>query len=583
MAFLLRTIDYTASGREIVRERNAYGTTLSIGRATSNDIVIPDLAVEQEHARIEADGNAVRVSSIGTLGFQHEGRTTTDTSFDPAGGGELTFGTYRLQFAREGDGGPVAITIQQQQEAEDTRDAVRGFDLASAMPSKRTMAWISLSVILLAFLAVPIWSHLTRDKLVPDADREGQVAMDASWSTGALSTAHHGLEDNCEACHVNAFEAVRDDTCLTCHEGLGDHAEIPRQLTGRGPMSTGDELQWAVATTLGKEGPGSCTTCHSEHEGAGKMEPASQKFCAECHDTMDTRLTDTKLENAGDFGDHHPQFMALIYTELGQEKPERISLDGNPREEHGLKFPHDLHMSGTGGVARMANSLSQYGDGLECSDCHTLPETRVDFEPVNMEENCEACHSLVYDKVGSTFRSLRHGDVDEMRADLAAMDRAPRRAITAGRSRPGEFAQGRRYYQNFGRPQRNYIAINQALSKDGVCGECHMPTTTNGRPDVVPVNLRPFYFQTGRFNHQAHEQETCVSCHAAETSKSANDLLLPKLDSCRECHQGEQAVEAEVPSSCAMCHSYHPPTGRLPEDHPTDTAKQVARISRVER
>lgn len=583
MAFQIRTIDFTATGREIVRERTVYGDTLTIGRATTNDVVISDLAVEQQHAKLEPaeDGN-LRAVAVGTLGFVHDGRKTTEAVFDPGTGGELLFGSYRLSFA-SGDNETIAITIQQEQKVAGARDAVRGFALSSAMPSKRLVAWTGLAAILIAFLAIPIWSHLTREDKSPGSDDVNQVAMDASWSTGALSLAHHSLEDNCEACHVEPFEAVRDATCLSCHEGIGDHAPTPRQLTGRGPFSTGDRLQWAVATSFGKEGPGACTTCHTEHEGAGRMEPAAEKFCAECHDTMDTRLTDTALGNAGDFGVHHPQFQALVYTQPGEDKPERISLAGTPREDHGLAFPHEMHMSPTGGVARMANSLPQYGDGLTCADCHAKSPDGVGFQPVEMEEDCEACHSLVYDKVGSTFRTLRHGDVEQMRADLAAMDRAPRRAIVTGRSRPGEFAQGRRYYQDFGRPQRNYIGINRALSRDGVCGECHIPTLTDGRPDVVPVNLRPHYFLTGRFDHSAHEQEDCTSCHVADTSTSANDLLLPKLESCRECHLGETAVEAEVPSSCAMCHSYHPPVGRPPEDHPGTPPDRVARISRERR
>jgi hypothetical protein len=48
--------------------------------------------------------------------------------------------------------------------------------------------------------------------------------MDASWRTGALSVRHHGLEDNCEACHTEPFVAVRDEACLTCHKDIGDHA-----------------------------------------------------------------------------------------------------------------------------------------------------------------------------------------------------------------------------------------------------------------------------------------------------------------------------------------------------------------------
>jgi len=60
----------------------------------------------------------------------------------------------------------------------------------------------------------------------------------------------------------------------------------------------------------------------------------------------------------------------------------------------------------------------------------------------------------------------------------------------------------------------------------------------------------------GWFDHAAHRTEKCESCHAAPRSHDARQLLLPKIDSCRTCHGGEKA-KADVPSGCAMCHSYH--------------------------
>ncbi|MEZ5692455.1 MAG: cytochrome c3 family protein [Altererythrobacter sp.] len=583
MAFLIRTVDITQSGREIVRDREIAQDTLTIGRAAENDIHLPDLAVEQQHARIEpVPGGQLQCEAVGTLGFTVDGRNTTSATFNPREGVELGFASYRLSLTQDGDG-PVAITIQQKDEKPEGTDAVKGFALASALPSKRAMAWIGLVAILLAFLAVPIYTNLTRDRVKPDYDAEGATIMDASWSTGKLSLAHHGLEDNCEACHVDAFVSVRDETCLTCHEEIGDHADIDRQLTGRGPMSSGDKFLWAVAEAFGKEGPGNCTTCHTEHEGGGRMEPAAQKFCAECHDGMDARLTDTELENAADFGTAHPQFKAVFHPELGSDRTVRLSLDKPIAEQNGIKFPHDLYLSRTGGVARMAGNIGSkrgYGAALECKDCHVPTADEYGFRPVVMEDACEGCHSLVYDRVGDTFRSLRHGDVGQMRADLAAMDRAPRRPITTGRRRPGDYARGGRYYQDFGRPTRNYIAINQALSPRGVCGECHIPTSSNGRADVMPVNLRQSYLLHGWFDHKEHQQEDCTSCHKAETSKTSDDLLMPKIAECRTCHLGEDARKAEVPSSCAMCHSYHPKPMGPPEKRKDGKVKEVAVISR---
>jgi hypothetical protein len=77
---------------------------------------------------------------------------------------------------------------------------------------------------------------------------------------------------------------------------------------------------------------------------------------------------------------------------------------------------------------------------------------------------------------------------------------------------------------------------------------------------VTPVHQTMRYMTKGWFSHDAHKTESCTSCHAAGKSTSADDLLLPDIESCRTCHGGE-ASNAKVPSSCALCHSYHFGTG----------------------
>ena len=122
------------------------------------------------------------------------------------------------------------------------------------------------------------------------------------------------------------------------------------------------------------------------------MPATAQAFCTDCHATMKARLPDTKIANAGDFGLDHPAF-----------KPLRV--DG------GLKFPHDVHLSKTNGVARMVQTMPANFDGkrtapgMDCKDCHTATADGVRFLPVDMESDCQMCHSLGYDRVGGTVRT----------------------------------------------------------------------------------------------------------------------------------------------------------------------------------
>lgn len=566
MPFRIRTVDLTATGREIVRERELAQDRLSIGRSAENDVHLPDLAVEQRHVEVgRTPEGKLRLQAVGKLGFTLDGRSARDAIVDPNEGAELSLGSYRLQFASED--GAALITIRQAEAKEGGKgEALGGFSLASVLPGKRPVAWAGLAAILIAFLAVPVWTHLNRAPADPGADRHGDrsgaVMMDASWRTGALSSVHHGLEDQCEACHVEPFVAVRDDTCLTCHEGITDHAAQPRQSVARGPMEPGDALQWQVAHALNKPGPGACTDCHTEHEGRGRMEPTRERFCADCHGSLDARLTDTALGNARDFGRAHPRFQAVLTTTREQTEPVRVALAERPRQWNGLTFPHELHLEARGGVTQMARRLGQrngYGDRLECNDCHRPTADGVRFLPVEMENDCESCHSLVIDQVGGVYRKVRHGDAEQARAELMALGRASRPPIVVGRGRPGQY--GGLYRADFGGPATGRALLARAMAKEGLCGECHTPAGAAGSLEVMPVTQPSRYFIHGWFDHEEHKQEQCTSCHAADTSDASSDLLLPDIGQCRDCHQGESARDAEVPSSCAMCHSYHPREG----------------------
>ncbi len=557
MTFRLRTIEFTGDGRRIVRDRDIGKPKISIGRAAEDDIHLPDLAVEPGHAVIEArSGSRIGIVATGTLGFAVDGKIVQSAEFDASTGAELRFGSYRIAVSRDEDGTPL-FTIEHAENKPDELDEKQGFSLTGRLPGKRRLSWILAALVLGLFLLLPVASNLARDPASKQA-----VVGDSGWSTGKLSLSHHALENRCEACHVRPFEAVRDETCISCHKGVHDHASPARLALARGGLPLGSKLLWAVAHGFGKPGPGACSDCHSEHEGAGRMEPAGQEFCADCHGTLDQRLTDTKIANAGDFGKLHPQFRPALAAQLGSSRLTRVSLDAKPREQSGLAFPHKLHLDRLGGVARMAASIGAergYGaSGLQCKDCHRQTEDGVRFLAINMERDCEGCHSLAYDRVGRTFRKLRHGDVDQMIADLSVSGGGGSRPIVTGRQPPGAFRAGGGTFASFRAPARGEGLAARALSRDGICGECHVPALSGGRFSVMPVTQVSRYMVYGWFDHRAHTQEKCTSCHAAEKSGSSSDLLLPGIARCRTCHLGEASSKADVPSSCSMCHGYHP-------------------------
>jgi hypothetical protein len=547
MAFKLRTIEHTAAGREIVRDRQLAGSEIAIGRAAESDVHLTDLAVESHHARMALrEGGRVEVKSSGTRTFTVDGTDTTQATIDSQAGAELGFGSCRITVSQEN--GEVLRDLERK----------RGFSLVGVLPGKRIMSWGLAAAILAAFLLVPIVSAMLHD---PD-NKRSTVIGDSTWSTGELSLAHHHLEDKCETCHVDAFVSVRDETCLSCHEQVHDHADPARLAAARGNQPLGTQFLWSVAHTFGKKGPGACADCHIEHEGKVALDAPSPNSCAECHFDLKKNLPGTRLGNASDFGTLHPQFTPAVVTDPVTRKATSMSLDTHPREDSGLTFPHKLHLGRLGGAARMAANIGKergYGrTGLQCKDCHRPSEDGIRFKPINMERDCESCHSLSYDQVGGIFRKLHHGDVDQLIADLRAADLT--RPPLTSRRRPGDFDQGKPYHFEFSAPVWKGIQITAALSKSGVCGECHRPMLQkSGKPGVVPVTLVSRYMNQGWFDHKAHKQEKCASCHAAETSATSADVLLPGIKDCRTCHLGENSSKPGVPSSCSMCHGYHMP------------------------
>lgn len=578
MTFIVRQIAVTSDGREIIRSNPFDVDQIGIGRSAANAIHLADLAVSPDHAviRNRDDGHIV-VESTSGQGFTLDGRQSQSVTIDPAEGAELGFGGHIITVSADDEGTIFTVKrIEAVSDSAETRSEATVYTLKGLLPSKRVSAWSFVIIALAAFLVWPIYTWATWQGV---EERSDAFHADTLWSSGDLSSAHHSLENDCQACHVDAFVTVKDSTCLTCHEDdAHDHAKPNRLLTARGEPEGLEQIGAAFASAFNKP-PGRCVECHTEHEGEGVMQPTAQQFCADCHDGMDGRLTDTKLENASDFGITHPQFRPAVLVQPGGKNPkrERISLDDNPTEYNGLKFPHDVHLSKTGGVAQMGRRLSakyDFGPSLVCKDCHTPDPNGVRFEPVDMKEDCSMCHSLAFEEIGGTIRTLRHGEPSQVRADLRAFYRStgPNRPINLGgieRRRPGadnetrvasDYARAVRF-----RPSRANLAISEVFSRGGACYDCHgiTPPTAPGRVDygIKPVTQTDRYMHKGWFSHEAHNDEDCSSCHNAPASKMATDLLLPGIKTCRECHGGEFQTASDVPSTCAMCHDYHPDDG----------------------
>ena len=115
-------------------------------------------------------------------------------------------------------------------------------------------------------------------------------------------------------------------------------------------------------------------------------------------------------------------------------------------------------------------------------------------------------------------------------------------------------------------------AVRAVFSPGGACFDCHQVIAPAGNSldyRIRPVAFPSRYMQHGWFDHRPHQtvqrpgqqqsqtgSAACLSCHTANTSSDASDLMLPNVASCRACHGGE-TTRLPVASTCAMCHDYH--------------------------
>ena len=597
--FHLKLITQRAGGGDpIVRERTVEKTELSIGRATGNDIVLADLSVDLQHARMRLSGpGRVSIESVSGAPFDVGGKPVMGAELNAASRPVVRFGDFSLALEPGPDDESVGVTITREDDEHHASPGV--FSLQAKVFGRRNMAWVLGSGIFLLCLAIPMIFvlFLANPKIHPDKQ----------WSTGALSTAHAFMQQDCKSCHTNAFVAVRDEACLTCHAAAADKA--PKALASAKRLGSpfepllisehADHDKLLKATPL-PPGLGAkanvmiqrafnhptdrCASCHIEHtkaKGGTAEAPASDKpklvvvqTCESCHSELKMRLKTTELIDTPDWS-KHPNFRPVVMTQPGPApKFQRVALDTAPQERNGLIFPHRLHLDPTGGVARQAIGLGKatgYGAALECADCHRRDKAGTNFLPIQMERDCGTCHSLAYARVDGELRNLPHGDVNKVIATLAG------RTVAApggsDRMRPG----GIRPSAFSGAGASAYRAT---FSLGGACYDCHTISWSGDTVQLAPTKLATKYLPRGGFDHSVPEHGgpgeakrggfKCADCHRAQTSDKSGDVLIPDLAKCGTCHGKTTAqIAAADDADCTTCHSFHKPGQSTPKPgHP---------------
>jgi predicted CXXCH cytochrome family protein len=412
--------------------------------------------------------------------------------------------------------------------------------LANTGLNKRALSWGLFGLVLVLFFILPLLSYFAPG--FRQAAQSVAFRPDIVWDTGEVSNPHKNFGAQCESCHQQAFTMVRDAACLACHKDIQHHAD-PKLVK----VASLDDTR--------------CASCHKEHNGAKAALITEQSFCADCHTRIKSYGNTIDLENAGDFLKNHPQFKVTLVADAAAKKVQRVSLDQNPKDQSGLKFPHDKHLDPNGVISPTGRRK------VGCTDCHKLEPGGAGIERIRYARHCESCHKLQFEPKRPD-RSVPHGQpalAEEFVRDFYAhmaleggFDELGAPAVVrrrAGTPLPEE-ARGEALAWARARAQQ---ALGLVFDPRRGCGYCHDVSRKEEGGKVTfqaPLMLLNTFMPKTRFDHQKHASTACTKCHDAEKSKDASDVLMPKIDSCQACHGGEHASN-KVQSTCIMCHDFH--------------------------
>jgi hypothetical protein len=373
------------------------------------------------------------------------------------------------------------------------------------------------------------------------------------YESRPVSSAHAMFNDQCTVCHVETFQpltrllradssvrSVADETCRTCHDGPSHHGRDPH-----------------------------CATCHQEHRGRAVLARVADSQCTVCHADLNT------------VGGSPSGFAAKINGFTMDHPPWRRTDPGT------IRFNHKVHLSLSPASVRGLNHplIATKDQQQRCSYCHSLdhkPDAAGRYpKPVDYDQHCRQCHALSVAITGTwDAEKLRVATERFARAPAPHKDPLTVRAVLRERytrfvtenptvlgsqesAEPPRWVPGRPHVQSVTDKESLWVSqqlgVAERMLFDGAngCAFCHKAEAAR-RPGELPgyllSGIPQVWLSHSLFSHERHRMLRCSECHDKATSSSdTKDVLLPNIDTCRQCHNSPVGAR----SDCAECHRYH--------------------------
>ena len=512
-----------------------------IGRGGESQIIVASSRVSLVHAKIAYQDGAWTVSDLDSLVGVRVNNTRI-ASVTLKGGEKILIGDIEFSVSISGDELTLVQTISMDlvvSEHEALAAQAAALKIDTYLPRMRTISLVVAMIVFVGWGIIPLSSGRYK-----------------SWNSGPISNAHKTIERDCQKCHSEPLKPVQDKDCLTCHS-MSEHAK-------------GHKLFIAQHASFDMR----CAECHMEHNGDSGLISKDSRSCESCHGVMQSLHKESSILNVRDFA-RHPQFRLSITQPDGTHK--RVSLDDRADIKDGtpLKLNHAVHLKA--GLRGPNGPVT-----LQCNACHGLSADERSIEPIAFDKHCRDCHTLGFDeRLPDT--QLPHGDAEAIYPTLFAeyarllllengealeTQKSPLRAMPLGTELPTvqDLSPEASKVQKAAR-----VAEEEVFTRTG-CYLCHNYSekpTNEQRGDetrylITRPNVPAVWFTKARFDHGAHNNISCESCHEhVRKSTETSEVLLPGIETCRDCH-----VEGERPgyvrSDCAQCHVYHKALG-LPD------------------
>ncbi len=534
------------------------GPELVVGRGGRSSIILSSREVSLEHASFKVENGVLSVADLDSLnGVRVNGARVSRVVL--SSGDRIQVGD--VEFRVESADGVVSLVQRLGGESGASRgksevqvaEAIRGLRIDTYLPSMRALSYTALVIIVGLFFVRPM---ITKHSL--------------SWSSGPISNSHKLFAANCTQCHALPFTHVRDAECQSCHS-MSEHTKDMVQLASQHPDMTFR-----------------CGQCHMEHNGDGALISRDARFCVECHSSIGTFKSDSKVQNVASF-DEHPQFRIPISDSSGQLG--RVSIDDHARAKDAtpIKLNHAVHLKR--GLRGKNGPVT-----LDCNSCHELDSDFRVLKPIRYEQHCADCHTLGFDERLPNAQ-VPHGDAEGVYAAL--FTEYTKLFLLKTGPLTVQLPKERRMPKGTGGAQVASPAVDTSavvasareaerqLFTKTACFECHNVTQkpvseqsdSNAHYRVIPPHIPNVWYSSARFSHGAHEPFSCESCHeGTRKSTKTSDLLLPEISNCRGCHV-QHDKPGFVTSDCVLCHSYHA-SESVPRGDKKNIADYLSRLTR---